>query len=260
MSDREYTSKESLQHEASVALLKGLDVVITDIYDYWNNSEISLDKFDSLVDRFEEALFYLLDFTGNVEKMLFRKNPLSFSPLSHRKSRSSFCVLLPEQISLISIYDCLIKFQKLIKSLPPKVSKEQLQAITDLGKSVHLASLSIFLRETNVSNIVKERLSGVERKKVSKSAADARYSLIREFKHKAAVVARCKWEEGSELTHDKMVKFLIEEYKDSNGKYPFISLPDAKKSQPENVLRDVVKNVAKEMNRPDLIRGNKKMK
>jgi len=99
-----------------------------------------------------------------------------------------------------------------------------------------------------------------ERKRSSKIAVDARYALIREFKLKAAAVARQQWEEGSVLTHDKMVKFLIKDYVDESGKHPFETLPDGKNSQPENVLRDVVKNVAKEMNRLDLIRGIKKNK
>jgi len=253
-------SKSCAINDATEALLKDLDVAIADIYDYWSDEDISLDIYDSLVDRYEKALFCLLDFREPVEKVFFRNDPLVFSPLVRRKFRSSIVIIAPEEISLISIYDCLKKFQKIIKLLPVEISKEQLFAITDLGRSIHLASLSIFLRETNVSHVVKERLSVAERKKGSKAAADARYFLIREFKEKAAAIAKQQWENGSTLKHDKMVKFLTEEYVDSSGKHPFICLPDGKQSQPENVLRCVVKAVAKEMNRPDLICGIKKDK
>ena len=99
-----------------------------------------------------------------------------------------------------------------------------------------------------------------QRKRSSEVAIDAKYSKSRVFKDQAATVAKQQWEQGSTLTHDKMVKFLTEEYEDSSGKHPFTTLPDKKKSPPENVLREVLKGVAKEMNRPELIRGNKKMK
>ena len=88
---------------------------------------------------------------------------------------------------------------------------------------------------------------------VLKSARDERYADSRETLNRAAEVARQQWVSGSNLLHHQMKKYLVEEYRDEGGKYPFLSLPDKS-------LLEAVKRVAKEMNRPDLISGHKKTK
>ena len=100
-----------------------------------------------------------------------------------------------------------------------------------------------------------------EREALSKNGLKAiavRHAPLNEFKEKAAEVARLKWEQGSSLLHHQMVKFLIEEYKDENGKYPFMCLPDSKNSSPDKVLLKKMKEVAKDLRRIDLISGLKK--
>ena len=96
---------------------------------------------------------------------------------------------------------------------------------------------------------------------VSKKATNVRYESLRIFKAKAAEVAKSLWEGGSMLLHHQMAQYLIEEYVE-DGKYPFLHLPekDRKGNFPpsDKVLRDTVKLVAKDMNRPDLISGQKK--
>ena len=92
----------------------------------------------------------------------------------------------------------------------------------------------------------------------SENAHNARYAPLREFKENAASVAKRAWEGGSNLFHHQMVKYLVEEYQDENGKHPFTQLPDKNKSTPEKVLLKTLKEVAKEINRPDLISGQKK--
>jgi len=99
------------------------------------------------------------------------------------------------------------------------------------------------------------------RLEASRKANDVRYESLRKFKEKAAMVAKHIWENGSTLPHHKMAKYLIEEYEE-NGKRPFSLLP-VKDDEgfflpPDKVLRETVKDVAKGMNRPDLISGQKK--
>lgn len=91
----------------------------------------------------------------------------------------------------------------------------------------------------------------------SKIAHDARYAQLREFKEKAAKIARQLWETGLKLSHDKMAKHLIENYQDETGKHPFMHLPNSNEA-PDKVLLEVVKDVAKKIKRPDLISGQKK--
>jgi hypothetical protein len=106
-------------------------------------------------------------------------------------------------------------------------------------------------------------------KAISKKATNARYENLREFKEKAANVAKIEWENGSILLHNKMAQFLENEYKDENGKHPFMYLPPFKDRRTGNMIKDappnkvllqITKRVAKEMNRPDLISGQKKSK
>jgi hypothetical protein len=85
----------------------------------------------------------------------------------------------------------------------------------------------------------------------SKKATDARYQEQRQTLDKAAVVARQLWDNGSVMLHHRMKQYLVEEYQDETGKYPFLSLPDKS-------LLETCKRVAKEIKRPDLISGQKK--
>ena len=95
---------------------------------------------------------------------------------------------------------------------------------------------------------------------IIQKASKKRHECTRYFKEQAAVVARKLWEEGSTLPHHKMAMFLMTEYKDENGLSPFEHLPSKdqiSKNTSLNVLRNTVKAVALEMNRRDLITGQK---
>lgn len=96
-------------------------------------------------------------------------------------------------------------------------------------------------------------------KESSKKATDARHLALREFKKKAALAAKNQWENGSKLLHHEMAKYLETTYQDENGINPFWHLPgnDIDASS-KKVLLQVVKEVAKEMNRPDMISGQRK--
>lgn len=85
----------------------------------------------------------------------------------------------------------------------------------------------------------------------SKRATDARYGNRRVLLEKARGVAQQLWENGDTRLHHEMKRYLIEEYCDETGKYPFVNLPDKS-------LLDAVKNVAKDLGKPDLISGRKK--
>ncbi len=87
--------------------------------------------------------------------------------------------------------------------------------------------------------------------KATELATDSRYSDQRLLLEKAANVARHLWENDSKLLHHQMKKYLEEDYQDEKGLHPFIYLP--RKS-----FLNVLKQVAKEMNRYDLIGGQKK--
>lgn len=89
------------------------------------------------------------------------------------------------------------------------------------------------------------------------NAANARHKKLKEFKEHAGRVAKSEWEKGSPLKHHRMRTFLVEEYEEG-GRFPFAHLPDAPNDSSDQVLLDVVKQVAKDMDRPDLISGQKK--
>lgn len=89
------------------------------------------------------------------------------------------------------------------------------------------------------------------RTKAAQVATDSRYKSQRLLLKQAACVARSEWQNGSTLLHHQMKKFLVEEFQDESGKHPFLHL------QEKSILK-VVKQVAKEMNRTDLISGQKK--
>jgi hypothetical protein len=95
-------------------------------------------------------------------------------------------------------------------------------------------------------------------KKSSMKANDARYLELRKFKERVACVARVMWLEGSDFLHNQMATYLMEEYQDEDGKHPFTNLPNNKKSSPDKVILKVLKQVAVEIGRPDLIHGRKK--
>ena len=86
--------------------------------------------------------------------------------------------------------------------------------------------------------------------KSSQSALDSRYASQRIKWAKLKSVAKKMWEEGDNRMHHEMKKFLIEEYKDENGKYPFVNLS-------ERSILNTLKEVAKALNREDLISGKK---
>lgn len=89
------------------------------------------------------------------------------------------------------------------------------------------------------------------RGKTAMNALNARHSPRRKLKEQAADVAKKEWVNGSTLLHHEMKRFLVEDYQDENGKYPFVNLPD-------RALLDTLKQVARELNRPNLISGQKK--
>jgi len=108
---------------------------------------------------------------------------------------------------------------------------------------------------------VTEKAGTAAKANVSKNANDIKYEKLRDFKNKAAKVIEREWKNGSTLLHHKMAKYLCEYYQENN-KHPFGHLPNIDKDgdfpSSEKVLREVAKEVAKKMNRHDLISGNKK--
>jgi hypothetical protein len=88
-------------------------------------------------------------------------------------------------------------------------------------------------------------------KKASKNANDERYKKHRQQLKEVASVSQTLWRNGSILMHHQMKKYLIEEYQDKAGKYPFLNLP-------EKAILETCKKVLLEMNRTDLISGRKK--
>ena len=93
----------------------------------------------------------------------------------------------------------------------------------------------------------------------SVKASDARYASLREFKEQAASVAKSIWESGSTQLHHQMAKHLETTYQNENGSNPFWHLPGKDiEASPSKVLLKVVKQVAKDINRMDLISGQKK--
>lgn len=105
---------------------------------------------------------------------------------------------------------------------------------------------------------VTEKAGVAAKAQVSKNANDTKYELLRKFKDDAAKVIEREWKNGSTLLHHKMAKYLCLDYTENN-KHPFGQLPDRDKEgnfpSSEKVLRDVAKDVAKKLNRPDLISG-----
>lgn len=85
-----------------------------------------------------------------------------------------------------------------------------------------------------------------------KRAADARYAESRKLNKYAAGVAKALWKDGSTLQHHQMKKYLTDEYQDKEGKFPFNLMTD-------RTLLRILKNVAKEIGRTDLISGLKKI-
>ena len=88
-------------------------------------------------------------------------------------------------------------------------------------------------------------------KKASKKAHDGRYQERRELLKELAIVAGKLWKNGSTLLHHQMKDFLLNDYADQAGRLPFVSLPE------KTVLKNL-KDVARELQRPDLISGQKK--
>ena len=95
------------------------------------------------------------------------------------------------------------------------------------------------------------------------NAANAKYKTLREFKEKAAAAAKKEWEAGSTRRHHEMARYLADDYLDENGKHPFMHLLGKDKNgnylPSDRVLRKQCKQVAKDIDRLDLISGNKKL-
>jgi len=103
---------------------------------------------------------------------------------------------------------------------------------------------------------VEEHVIKRTRKKGSKNATDVKYSPGRDLYKEAIVIAKSKWEKGSPLKHHQMKKYLIKEYQVA-GKHPFAKF-DSDCGYTEKGLLERLKGLAKEMNRPDLISGQRK--
>jgi hypothetical protein len=150
-------------------------------------------------------------------------------------------------------------------------SNTQTNAINELAAlGLSLADMIMSIKRNDM-NLGSKFIKGVKavhksskelKKSLSKCATDKKYQLLREFKDEAGSVARAEWENGSPLNHIKMRDWLMNDYKDENGKYPFISLPikskDGESLESNKVLLELTKDVAKAIGRPDLICGNKK--
>ena len=89
-------------------------------------------------------------------------------------------------------------------------------------------------------------------KAVSKRATDERYLAGRELYKEACEIVRNEWNNGSTKDHRIMKNYLTREYE--NGKSRFSKF-DKKCGYTEGGLLKQLKDLAKEMNRPDLIAG-----
>lgn len=95
-------------------------------------------------------------------------------------------------------------------------------------------------------------------KAISKKATDEKYSPGRQLYKEAVDIAKSMWEQGSLLKHHQMKRYLIKDYRGETGvKSPFARF-DASCGYTEKGLLERLKALAKEMNRPDLISGQKK--
>ena len=105
-----------------------------------------------------------------------------------------------------------------------------------------------------LSRIIRDDLE-LEKKNVkaitSKKGTDKRYARQRELLNQLEGVARDLWEGGSTLLHHQMKDYLLNDYADANDNLPFVSLA-------EKTVLSRVKQIAKEMNRYDLISGLEK--
>lgn len=113
-------------------------------------------------------------------------------------------------------------------------------------------------RGVEVLEYARKRAEEEGRRKGAVHAITTRHVPLNEFKEKAAAAARRLWASGSPLLHHQVVKYLTEEYQDAEGKHPFMHLPGDVNASPHKVLLETAKQVAREINRPDLISGGKK--
>jgi hypothetical protein len=144
-----------------------------------------------------------------------------------------------------------------ITSLTKKINNfEGLSGLYQLClKTIMLLQLNMVLDGTSLKlrrrQMVLSKSLEDSPKKASKNAHDSRYNSRRELLNELGRVARKLWEGGSTHMHYQMKDYLLNEYEDSKGNVPFSSLP-------EKSALNIVKQVAKEINRPDLISGQKK--
>lgn len=166
-----------------------------------------------------------------------------------KRGKKKNTVLREQRLSTI-----LVEAQGNLKTVKNAISKlEKLKAINVWDYNL-VQAMSFTGQAEEVLLILVGQLASVKIKAIaSDTATDSKYKDDRLLLEKAATVARHMWENGSTLLHHQMKKYLAEEYVDENGKYPFVALELEK-----SILR-TVKQVAIDMNRPDLISGQKKL-
>jgi hypothetical protein len=87
----------------------------------------------------------------------------------------------------------------------------------------------------------------------ARKSVESRHAPLRELKEKAAEIARELWQSGWDLRHHDMATYLVENYQDENGHYPFTRLPGVREENTIKMMRKVTKKVAIELTRYDLI-------
>jgi hypothetical protein len=146
---------------------------------------------------------------------------------------------------------------RLIRSLLSRLNNIQ-DDIVSSNTAAELSQLA-FLAGILIGSSDPKWASMFQNKEFSEKGTTARYSTLTSFKESAARIARKMWEEGSDLQHTSMVKYLINEYEE-DGKHPFMFLPYKTKSDDgprdsDRVLNKVVKKVLYDLDREDLIKG-----
>lgn len=120
-----------------------------------------------------------------------------------------------------------------------------------LGKVPELIGKVFAIVEKEIAS-EKEKLAP---RQASKRATDAKYDPGRNLYKEAAEIAKSKWEKGEVLKHHQMKRYLIREYRGGKSRFGRF---DADSGYTEKGLLKRLKELAKEMNRPDLISGQKK--
>ena len=175
-----------------------------------------------------------------------------------------------EKDEIYSMSQLSLAFIMLIEGYIESTGNSLNRSIADLELNNHFVKHGIVLLGTLHAWIVEEIIATpkilshinketefVTKLNISKNATDFRYSPGRDLYRAALHVARTMWENGSDLKHHQMKSYLVNMYRDGESiKSPFEKF-DAACGYTDRGLLKHLKALVKEMNRPDLISGQK---